>query len=112
MVLGVMLDPFLANSHDHATIDAVGGDPAATLPLIEQFTLSECFVLAQRIRHITGWPIVALEDRSGDHFLPVHYLNRRKDGRLVDAQGVWPKQSEHLFAAIRHRVQTAISRGR
>jgi hypothetical protein len=87
------MDPFLSGKDDPATIVSVGDDPDAILPLVARFTAAECAVLAGRIFEITGWPIVALEDLSGERFLPVHYLNRRSDGRLVDAHGVWLRKS-------------------
>lgn len=59
--------------------------PGAITPAaVETFTRGACAGLAIALHDATGWPIVEVGHCDG---LPLHFMVRRPDGRLVDIEG-------------------------
>lgn len=51
---------------------------------VEAFTRAACAGLAVAVHDATGWPIIEVGHCDG---LPLHFMVRRPDGRLVDIRG-------------------------
>lgn len=51
---------------------------------IEAFTRGACAGLALAVHDVTGWPIIEIGHCDG---LPLHFMVRRPDGRLLDVRG-------------------------
>lgn len=57
---------------------------------VEAFTRGACAGLAVAVHDHTGWPIVEVGHCDG---LPLHFMVRHPDGRLVDIRGAHTDQS-------------------
>lgn len=64
---------------------------------VKRYAESECAVLAGRLHAITGWPIVALMDRTGTHPWPLHYCVKNPQGQFVDSYGACPSVLKGLI---------------
>lgn len=59
----------------------------------ERFMYGDCWLLADRVSALTGWPVLALVDSENpDSASAVHALLETPDGKLLDAQGIYSSQ--------------------
>lgn len=50
----------------------------------------DCWVLAGKLAKRLGWPIIVLSDVDG---IPIHMTVESPDGRLLDAEALWSRDS-------------------
>ena len=90
--MGILLEPLDTITHDlwndEATIKLAG--LVTTIDEAGALVSGDCWALAGELNKRLGWPIIVLSDVDG---IPIHMVVEAPDGRLLDAEALWSRDS-------------------